>query len=96
MLYPSGFAPGSFYFDYPADHPHAVIYRSVKNIKDRIDTKRIRPWLQYFKDYAKKKKHYKKFEVNEQMRGANDANTSGWMMWSPSSKYHQNYFKNNI
>ena len=93
MLYPSGFASGSFYFNYPADHPYDVIYRSVKNIKDRIDTKRVRPWLQYFKDYAGKKRHYKKFEVNEQMRGANDANTSGWMMWSPSSRYHANYFK---
>ena len=93
MLYPSGFASGSFYFDYPANHPHAVIYRSVKNIKDRINTKRVRPWLQYFKDYASKKRYYKKFEVNEQMRGAKDANTSGWMMWSPSSKYHKNYFK---
>ena len=92
MLYPSGFAPGSFYFEYPADHPHAVIYRSVKNIKDRVDTKRVRPWLQYFKDYAQKKKYYRKFEVNEQMRGAKDANSGGWMMWSPSSKYHKNYF----
>jgi len=92
MLYPSGFASGSFYFDYPANHPYSVIYRSVKNIKDRINTKRIRPWLQYFKDYGKNKKYYKKFEINEQMRGADDANTSGWMMWSPSSKYHAEYF----
>jgi len=93
MLYPSGFASGSFYFEYPANHPYDVIYRSVKNIKDRIDTKRVRPWLQYFKDYGKNKKYYRKIEVNEQMRGADDANTSGWMMWSPSSKYHKSYFK---
>ncbi len=93
MLYPSGFAKGSFYFEYPSEHPYEVIYRSIKNTKDRIDTTRIRPWLQYFKDYAHKKRYYKKFEVNEQIRAADDVNTSGWMLWSPSSKYHLEYFQ---
>ena len=92
MLYPSGFSSGSFHFKYPAEHPYAVVRRSISNIKDRIDTKRIRPWIQYFRDYTKAHRLYKKFEVNEQIRAANDMNTSGWMVWSPSSKYHQNYF----
>ncbi|MCF6310367.1 MAG: GTP-binding protein [Sulfurimonas sp.] len=92
MLYPSGFATGSFFFKYPAEHPYAVVYRSIKNIKDRIDLKRIRPWLQYFKDYSYTKKYYRKFEINEQIRATEDINTSGWMLWSPSSKYHLNYF----
>ncbi len=92
MLYPSGFSRGSFHFEHPSEHPYAVIYRSVKNTKDRIDTKRVRPWLQYFKDYAHKHRPYQKFEVTEQMRATEDVNTSGWMMWSPSSRYHQNYF----
>lgn len=92
MLYPSGFAKGSFYFDHPSEHPHAVIYRSIKNIRDRIDTKRVRPWLQYFKDYAHKRRYYKKQEILEQIRATEDTNTSGWMMWSPSSKYHAEYF----
>jgi len=91
MLYPSGFASGSFYVEAPSEHPYIVIYRSIKHIKDVIEPIRIRPWLQYFKDYAHKKRHYKKFEVNEQIRATQDANTSGWMMWSPSSKYHLNY-----
>jgi hypothetical protein len=93
MLYPSGFASGSFHFKYPSEHPYAVIYRSIKNIKDRVDTKRVRPWLQYFKDYTRKHKDYKKFEIQEQIRAAKDINTSGWMLWSPSSKYHLEYFK---
>ncbi len=92
MLYPSGFASGSFYFENPSEHPHAVIYRSIKNIKDLIEPQRVRPWLQYFKDYAHTRKHYRKFEINEQIRATEDVNTSGWMMWSPSSKYHVNYF----
>jgi hypothetical protein len=93
MLYPSGFASGSFYFEYPAKHPYAVIYRSVKNIQTRIDPKRVRPWLQYFKDYTKAREDYDKFEVREQIRATENIDTSGWMMWSPSSKYHLDYFE---
>ena len=92
MLYPSGFSRGSFHFEYPSEHPHAVIYRSVKNIRDRIDVKRVRPWLQYFKDYAHKRRVYGEFEIKEQVRATEDINTSGWMMWSPSSKYNKNFF----
>ena len=87
MLYPSGFSYGSFHFDYPADHPYHVIYRSINNVKEKIDIKRVRPWLQYFKDYKKKRRPYKKFEIQEQIRATEQLNTNGWMMWSPSSKY---------
>ena len=93
MLYPSGFSSGSFHFKYPADHPYAVIRRSISNIKGRIDTKRVRPWLQYFRDYTRKRRPYKKFEVQEQIRAADAMQTNGWMLWSPSSKYHQSYLK---
>ena len=93
MLYPSGFSNGSFNFNDPVKHPYEVIYRSVKNASKIIDSSRIRPWLQYFRDYGPLKKSYKKFEVNEQIRATQDINTSGWMMWSPSSRYHLNYFQ---
>ncbi|MBW6487586.1 putative glycoside hydrolase [Sulfurimonas sp.] len=92
MLYPSGFASGSFSLKHPSDYPHEVIYKSIKNIEDRIETKRVRPWLQYFKDYAHTRRDYKKFEIREQIRAVEDINTSGWMMWSPSSRYHMDYF----
>ncbi len=91
MLYPSGFSYGSFYFEYPADYPYAVIYRSLNNIKERVDIKRVRPWLQYFRDYKKKRKIYGAHEVQEQIRATEQLNTNGWMMWSPSSKYHIDY-----
>jgi len=93
MLYPSGFAKGSLHLKHPSEHPYKIIYKSIDKIKDKIDPKRVRPWLQYFKDYAHKKRYYKKFEVNEQIRASEDINTSGWMMWSPSSRYHLDYFK---
>lgn len=93
MLYPSGFAKGSFGLENPSEHPHAVIYRSLKNIEDQIEAKRLRPWLQSFKDYAHTKIEYSYFEINEQIRAAADTNTSGWMLWSPSSRYELSYFK---
>ncbi len=92
MLYPSGFAKGSFRFKNPSEHPYEVIFRSVSKTKLLIDSKRVRPWLQYFKDYAHSKKRYRKLEINAQMRATCDTKTNGWMMWSPSSRYHLNYF----
>ena len=88
MLYPSGFNSGSFGFKYPSEHPYAVIYRSVKNILNRIDARRVRPWLQYFKDYAHKKRYYHKSEVQAQIRAVKNIKAGGFMLWSPSSRYH--------
>lgn len=93
MLYPSGFSYGSFFLKYPASHPHAVIYKSIKNTKDKIDSKRVRPWLQHFRDYKYKKIKYEKHQITEQIRATEDINANGWMMWSPSSKYYLDYFK---
>lgn len=92
MLYPSGFSEGSFNFKYPSEHPYSVIYRSIKKLKNKIDTRRVRPWLQHFRDYSPKKRKYEKFEINAQIRAAKHVNTNGWMLWSPSSKYYLNYF----
>ena len=91
MLYPSGFSSGSFYFKYPAKHPYAVVYRSIKKIQDRIASNRVRPWLQYFKDYTHIRKEYKRKEIQEQIKATEDIGANGWMLWSPSSKYHLNY-----
>lgn len=92
MLYPSGFAKGSFYFEHPSEHPYEVIHRSLNNMYNEIEAKRVRPWLQYFRDYAHKRRYYKKAEIQAQIKASNDANTSGWMFWSPSSRYHKRYF----
>ena len=93
MLYPSGFASGSFGKKYPSNYPFIVIYRSIKHIENIIPPARVRPWLQYFKDYAHAKINYKKHQIKEQIRAADKMKTNGWMMWSPSSRYHLSYFK---
>jgi len=93
MLYPSGFSSGSFYFKYPAKHPYEVVYRSIKKIQDKIPSSRVRPWLQYFKDYTQSKKAYKREEIQKQIKAAEDIGANGWMLWSPSSKYHKEYLR---
>jgi len=91
MLYPSGFSSGSFHFKHPAEHPYEVIYRSIKKIRDRVPSSRVRPWLQGFRDYTAKHRHYGKEEIQAQIRATEDIGTNGWMLWSPSSKYNKEY-----
>ena len=87
MLYPSGFSSGSFNFKYPSKHPYEVVYRSIKHIQNIIPSSRVRPWLQYFRDYTRPKKIYGRPEIQAQIKATEDVGTNGWMMWSPSSKY---------
>jgi len=87
MLYPSGFSSGSFYFKYPSEHPYEVVYRSIKTIQDRVESKKVRPWLQYFRDYTRRRKAYQREEIQQQIKAAEDVGSNGWMLWSPSSKY---------
>jgi ATP sulfurylase len=63
------------------------------NAKKKVGAIKLRPWLQYFRDYTQIKHPYTKKEIQAQIQAANDANVSGWMFWSPSSKYNPSFFK---
>ena len=93
MLYPSSFASGSFGHKYPSEYPYEVIYKSIKHMKKKIDPKRVRPWIQAFRDYSKRRKHYGHKEIKAQIQATLDLNANGWMLWSPSSKYKLSYFR---
>lgn len=93
MLYPSGFATNSFGKRYPSRYPYEVIYESIKDVEHLINPNRIRPWLQYFKDYSRGHQEYGKRELDLQIKGADDALSNGWLVWSPSSKYNIHHFK---
>ena len=92
MLYPSGFAYGSFGFKYPATQPYEVNWRSIRHVSEKIDPTKVRPWIQAFRDYTKKRHRYDAFEIKEQIAAADDLNTDGWILWSPSSRYKLSYF----
>lgn len=89
MLYPSGFGPGIMGFKDPTDHSYAIINESIKEAvkKSDVSAARFRPWLQSFKDYGFDRKFFRSKEISEQIKGAQDALCSGWMLWNPSSRF---------
>jgi hypothetical protein len=92
MLYPSGFSAGSFMFADPASHPYDVVFRSLKHIQTVVEASRLRPWLQSFRDYAFDKERYGAKQIGLQIQACSDANTSGWMLWNPASRYESKNF----
>jgi hypothetical protein len=93
MLYPSGFANGYMNLNYPAQYPYEVYKKSLEQIKNRIDMRQVRPWIQAFRDYKKKRLKYGKKEIQAQIQACDEAKTNGWMLWSPSSKYFIHHYK---
>ncbi|HIC43963.1 MAG TPA: GTP-binding protein [Sulfurimonas sp.] len=89
MLYPSGFGSGILGFKNPTEHSYEIINESIKAGLQRANVQAIRfkPWLQSFKDYAFDKKFFRSKEVSEQIKGAEHASCSGWMLWNPSSRF---------
>jgi len=89
MLYPSGFGVGILGYKNPTDHSYEIINESLKAalLRGNISPKRLRPWLQSFKDYGYDRKFFRSKEVSEQIRGAEHASSSGWMLWNPSSRF---------
>ncbi len=89
MLYPSGFNKGILGIEDPAAEPYRVIKATLLKMEETVEPVRLRPWLQYFKDYAFSRKHYNHDEIREQIRASDDTNCSGWLLWNPSSRYNR-------
>ncbi len=89
MLYPSGFNKGILGIDDPAQEPYRIVKATLLKMTQTVEPVRLRPWLQYFKDYAFSRKHYNDFEIKEQIRASDDVNCSGWLLWNPSSRYNR-------
>ena len=89
MVYPSGYHKGIPGYPNPVLVPYKVVYESVRLIRKRSGTSvvRVRPWLQDFKDYAFDKRIFGVPEVQAQIRGAEEAGASGWMLWNPRNDY---------
>ncbi len=95
MLYPSGFNRGILGIEDPSLEPYRIIKASLLKMEETVEPVRLRPWLQYFKDYAFSRKHYNDFEIKEQIRASDDTNCSGWLLWNPSSRYNRGGLINN-
>ncbi len=89
MLYPSGYHLGIPGFRNPVEHPYEVVHESVRLIRKRAGNSlaRIRPWLQDFKDYAFDRRIFGIAQIQAQVRAADQAGSSGWMLWNPRNAY---------
>lgn len=89
MLYPSGFTWGIPGAKNPVADSYAIVRRSIDKCRERIGVSslRFRPWLQSFKDYAFDRRVFGDAEIRDQIRGAEDAGASGWMLWNPRNSY---------
>jgi len=87
MLYPSGFHKWTLGYNDPTAYPYQIVKASILKAHNDIEPKRVRPWLQSFRDYAFSRKDYKEYEIAQQIKASDDSNATGWLLWSPSSRY---------
>lgn len=92
MLYPSGFQFGIPGHPRPVDTDQDIY--SIVNLsldealrRTHADSRKFRPWLQAFRDYAFNHRPFGPTEVAAQIRAATDAHTSGWSLWNPRNQY---------
>lgn len=89
MLYPSGFQFGIPGYRNPVAHPYEIVRLSLERARVRTGVApiRFRPWLQAFKDYAFDRRVFDYDEVANQIRGAAEFGSDGWMLWNPRNTY---------
>ncbi len=89
MVYPSGYHVGIPGYRNPVAHVYQVVHESVRLIRMRSTPSvvRVRPWLQDFRDYAFDRRIFGITEVRDQIRGADEAGATGWMLWNPRNDY---------
>lgn len=83
MLYPSHFPSGAMGLSNPDRSPYETVARSLLAAAQRIDRRKLRPWLQSFS----LRSPYGPQEVWEQIRAAEEMQVSGWLLWNPSGRY---------
>lgn len=87
MLYPSGFHKGTLGYKDPTKHPYTIVKTSILKAHSDVESIRIRPWLQSFRDYAFTRVNYTEYYIAQQILAADDTGTNGWFLWNPSSRY---------
>jgi hypothetical protein len=90
MLYPSYFEPARRY-PVPLQHSYQLVYDSLRRAAERLEgdnrSLRLRPWLQNFPDRGSPGQALSADNIRSQVKGAEDANASGWMLWDARNRY---------
>ena len=88
MLYPSYFEPGQRYPD-PLRYSYELVYENLRRAAGRLegDSRKLRPWLQNFPDSASPDEALEADSIRNQVKAAEDAGASGWMLWDSRNHY---------
>ena len=94
MVYPSTFWTGNLGFSNPSLYPYEVVYRSMLIAIERLAAHGqtdclIRPWLQH---YSSPGLTYGPLEYMKERKGAEDANSAGWIFWNSRGRYQTEVF----
>ncbi len=89
MLYPSGFHTGIPGYRNPVQANYEIVKHSLEKSleKSKGSPLAYRPWLQAFRDYAFDRRIYGAKEIQEQIKGAEDFGSNGWILWNPRNVY---------
>lgn len=89
MAYPSAYHVGIPGYRNPVANPYAVVAETVRRVRARSrgTSAVVRPWIQDFRDYAFDQRTFGPVEVRAQIRAADEAGASGWMLWNPRNRY---------
>jgi hypothetical protein len=89
MLYPSGFTFGIPDHRDPVAAPYEIVRASLARALERtgMPAKRLRPWLQAFRDYAFDRREFGAEQVRAQIDAAEALGTDGWMLWNAGNHY---------
>jgi predicted small lipoprotein YifL len=87
MVYPSHYAPGTFGYAVPNDHPYEIIDRTLKimNAQAAGLPMVIRPWIQDFG--LPPVPRYTAAQVRAEMKALADNGAVGWMIWHAAAHF---------
>ncbi|HEX9885661.1 MAG TPA: putative glycoside hydrolase, partial [Longimicrobiales bacterium] len=94
MVYPSHYWSGSFGIEDPNAHPYEIVYRALDDARRRSEAMpgagTTRPWLQAF---SLGEPPYGAPEVRAQIQAGYDVGMEEWFLWSPASRYQEDFFE---
>lgn len=95
MLYPSGFSFGIPGHRQPVAAPREIVQLSLQRALSRtaLEPRRLRPWLQAFRDYAFDHREFGAAEIRAQIDAAEAVGTAGWMLWNAANHYDDDGLK---
>lgn len=90
MVYPSGYHLGIPGYRNPVQHSREVVYYTLEKASKRLNgqSRKLRPWLQNFRDYAFDRRPYTATEIRQQIEACEQARSSGYLLWDPSNKFN--------